>query len=838
MKFTRTVALLVAALTPVTVLAQTSAPAVVAPRTFSWSSVANPETIFWPATIWWWNGTLDPDVLRRQLADMKAHDIRNALMFPLLNDFRPGDYHMNPDYLTPEFSNRVQIVIGEATRLGIKLWAFVDGAWPPGFALRHHPQYATQYATVQMVYNNGSWTERRNPSAYVNADLLSPQTTQAFQAVTHQPYVNIAGSQFGSTLQFMFTDEPAYEYVKLGQSIPWTSGGDATFQRRFGYSALADGNLDAFTVTDVKKLTAAQKKVRGDVFDFLSGQFRDAYFLRERDWCRQNNGALCGHMGGENVTMGAAHFGYGSVMRQLRAMDMPGVDAIWRDIFPGQKTENNFPKFASSVAHQNGTALSFTESFAVYGSGLTPAQMKWVLDYQFVRGINRYLASNYPITTQDNAMTGERPRFGPVEPMWDYLPAFHRYTARLGYTLACGQPKIDIGLYYPVRDIWANGDASDPAVRGFNTLTQALLEQQCDYDMIDDDILGDPATRVENGRLMLGAMSYRTIVVGPTAWMTDAAKQRLAAFEAAGGQVVRINDVDQINTAIAAITPTIELSTASADIRVAERCWTGGGAVFLFNEGQAPYQGTVTVGLVGKLYLLDPPTGVTRSLNHTRLPDGRAAVPLSLAAGESMLLVAQPAQDTPADSAPPIASAVVQSVTLTDGWTAHVDRQYVVGEHDFEIHERESPQFQPVALGRWAATLGLGADFSGHVTYRRTVSVPEAMRGGRLRLDLGEFEYAARVLIDGKEIGCVLWSPWTIELPSLGDRAEFVLDIQMSNTLANEITSQRVRDAWSQKTGPGWPTPYNERERNFEAESRGGGLLGPVRLELVVPIAF
>jgi hypothetical protein len=165
-----------------------------------------------------------------------------------------------------------------------------------------------------------------------------------------------------------------------------------------------------------------------------------------------------------------------------------------------------------------------------------------------------------------------------------------------------------------------------------------------------------------------------------------------------------------------------------------------------------------------------------------------------------------------------------------------VDRQYVVGEHNFEIHETENPQFQPVALGRWATTLGLTSDFSGHVTYHRTVDVPESMRGERLMLDLGAMEYASRVKVDGQTVGSVLWSPWTIELPVLGNPGQFVLDIEMSNTLANELTSQRVRDAWNAKAGqPGWPSPYNARQWVFEMESRGGGLLGPVRLCSVVP---
>ena len=68
-------------------------------------------------------------------------------------------------------------------------------------------------------------------------------------------------------------------------------------------------------------------------------------------------------------------------------------------------------------------------------------------------------------------MTGERPHFDPSNPLTDFLPDFHRYVARLGYTLACGRPAVEIGLYYPVRDLWASGDPSDLALCGHDALS-------------------------------------------------------------------------------------------------------------------------------------------------------------------------------------------------------------------------------------------------------------------------------------------------------------------------------------------------------------------------------
>ena len=86
------------------------------------------------------------------------------------------------------------------------------------------------------------------------------------------------------------------------------------------------------------------------------------------------------------------------VLRQQLA-DMAGHEARsvcvvpmpheFRPVTMNTSMDVDFPKFASSAAHQNGTALALTESFGVYGNGLTPAQMKWLVDYQSVLGFLR-----------------------------------------------------------------------------------------------------------------------------------------------------------------------------------------------------------------------------------------------------------------------------------------------------------------------------------------------------------------------------------------------------------------------------------------------------------------
>ena len=793
-------------------------------RTFSWKVLSDPDPIYWPGYFWNWNGSLNPGLLRSQLADMRAHDARSVCVLPLPHEFRPESTNneMSPGYLTPEFFERIKLTVDEASRLGMNYWLYDEGGWPSGQAagrvLRANPGVAGRSLVRDA---SGAWVPRREG----NVDLLDPKATETFIRLTHERYASAVGAHLGKTIKFVFTDEPAYRPVDFRRVIPWPEGADSDFSEQFGYNFRE--KLGSLKINGSSTLSPEEQRLRVDLFDYLSRRFQRNYFEPLRVWSRDHGLAHGGHLGGEDQLIGAARHGFGHVMRQLGAMDIPGVDIIWRQVFPGQPN-HHFPKFASSAAHQNGTALSFTEAFCVYGNGLTPAQMKWLMDYQRVRGVPLLVGGCYPLSTRDHHMTGERPHFGPVNPLWDFLPAFHRDAARLAYVLACGDPDVEIALYYPVRDIWAAGDPSSPALTGHDRLAEALLSRQCDFDVIDDDRLCASATKIQDGKLCVGPMRYRTVVVGPTDWITAASRRRLTEFEAAGGRVVRVGELDRIVEAIARIQPTVVLSPPSAGIRVQKRRWRGGGAIFLFNEARAPYKGELSNSLGVNVHEVVAATNEIRRATFTPLTAPNSLA-IELGPGESTLLIAN-AEDGPGDIRPPTSRAFGEEVHLSDGWEARIVRRYRVAEHDFETENLSGVPYRPVKLGRWESWVEHGSDFSGIVSYRRKVEVPPSFGNARVILDLGDLQYASRVWIDDREIGTILWPPYRVELPTRSGRSSFLLKIDVANTLANELTSSRVVENFKNRKGPGWPSVYHEQASRFERDSRGGGLIGPVRL--------
>jgi len=108
-------------------------PSFVAPREFAGRPLRSPKT-FLPAYFWCWNGPLKPDVLRRQLADMAAHDARSVCVLPMPHEFRPEN--TNKPRWTSTISRpvlqRVKIAVDEAARLGMNYWLYDEGGWPSG----------------------------------------------------------------------------------------------------------------------------------------------------------------------------------------------------------------------------------------------------------------------------------------------------------------------------------------------------------------------------------------------------------------------------------------------------------------------------------------------------------------------------------------------------------------------------------------------------------------------------------------------------------------------------------------------------------------------------------
>lgn len=830
---------------------------------FQVSAFRRPDSFYWPGHMWIWNDRLDLTELRRQLADMAAHGALSPMPLPEPKEFRPTTMptRMEPGYLTPEFFEVVREVADEAQRLGLRLWLYDEGGWPSGNAcgqlVKAHPEFGRQSLrrsetrlepgqsmaapadclAAFLVEPDGRYRQLIPGETVTassagsrlmvfsiarhswHADLMNPAATDAFIAMTHEGYRRAAGRHFGTTIPAIFTDEP-----NMGD-MPWTEGMAEAFQRDMGYD-LTDRLPSLY-----EGESPADAQVRIDYFDWWSARFASAFFGRCREWCRRAGIRFSGHLNGEDETLGARKHGFGNAMRMMRQMDIPGVDAIWRQLWPG-KRNHHFPKFASSVAHQEGTDWAITESFAVYGSGLSPEHMKWIVDYQFVRGINLLDMIGYPYSVADWMVAGERPNFHPQNPLWDALPGFHAYVARLSYALTLGQPRIRTALHFPIRDIWAGGSNAAAVAEAHDKAALALLECQCDYDLLDDEAICGPGTRVDRGVLRVGPMRYDTIVITRQSWMHAKARQRLEEFARSGGRLIAIDAAGieplpqgavpaTLEDMSRLLSPMVHLSAPCPGLRVCVRDTASGSLYFLTNEGLEPLEADVTFPETAPCVRLDPETGAVIRAGGVQRSAAGTTLRLRLPFAGSVLLLFGRRLPRAQEEESTAGEALLE---IPGPWTLSPLRSFIVESDTIRIATTGLPS--PVTSIKPPAMTELGEAFSGDAHYECRFSVtPDVARAAEW-LDLGEVRYACRVMLNGCEIGRRLWRPWRVPICGKLRPGENVLRVVVTNTLANQYVHNRAYERWT----PAQLGPYHPRALEFEKDSLLAGLMGPVRL--------
>jgi len=339
---------------------------------FSYESFVSPHEKNTPIYAWVWNGELSEEGIDAQLAEMNHLGIRAFYIIPEPQSFRPTTMptRMDPNYLTKSYFAYYRYTLEQAKRYGMKCWLYDEGGWPSGGAcgqvLYKYPEYAKRYLHAftqtyhagdvykrptedtaaafidnnQMIdegYTFSADTEVQIYDSYASAweapgipdypDLTVKGATKAFLEITHEQYKAHLGEHFGDTVTAVFTDEP------YAPTLPFREELCLMYEEEYGESILQYLPVLAGKVP----LTEENIEIRRRWYDLCSKVFCENYLMECKNWSNANGLQFTGHLGGEDDPHGCMYGAFFHVMRGLRCMDIPGVDAIWRQIFPGEK---------------------------------------------------------------------------------------------------------------------------------------------------------------------------------------------------------------------------------------------------------------------------------------------------------------------------------------------------------------------------------------------------------------------------------------------------------------------------------------------------------------------
>jgi hypothetical protein len=511
-------------------------------------------------------------------------------------------------------------------------------------------------------------------------DYLDPVATEQYLSFTHEQYKKIVGDEFGKTVLGFRGDEPDYSIPGL----PWTPKFFERFKEIKGYDV--QPFVAVFAQTPSRRepgipihLTLEQTRIKGDYYDVFSQMFASGFFKPQGDWCEANHLEYQVHLNHEELEMELTR-SEGSFFRDMRAVQLPGIDTIWHQIW--KDTISDFPRLASSAAHVYGKPRAFTESFAAYRPAPDVEMARYILNEQMVRGVNDIETMYFPATS-----AGARPPSGYMgQPGFPDLLA---YVRRLSYLMAMGRPDATVALYLPSSSMWLGNEASDTA---FVSTERLLSEHQIDFDIVDEDALARDLKLLKGSFETLSGNRYRTVILPAPQIISGDALVRLKVFAQGGGKVVflggtptlianqTMRNAEPANAAdfswatvvdaqlpptptppmeppsappapqavpgevlaavnAAVIAPVVRLDSADTALRVMKRRWKDANVYLFFNEGAQPSNHTVALMTKGRTAeIWDPQNATVTPMQSTRTGNS-LAIQLKLPAYETRVIV-------------------------------------------------------------------------------------------------------------------------------------------------------------------------------------------------------
>lgn len=720
---------------------------------------------------WSWQAQLSKEEIDRQLADFNKAGIDGLYILAIPKNFRgqAGEFYLEPDYLTDDFFDYVDYACKKAKEYGMQLWFYDEGGWPSGGAcgrtlkqnsealetmlmcrkktLKAGEEYrntATVFGFVDGKKINGVFKadndteideyfiEQWDNYHACRVDSTNKSVTDTFINNTYEEYYKHLGEWFGEEVPLMFNDEPSVVRNLIPKNF------FEIFEQKYGFSAYE--HLPAiFDKANIKSEKDTMARI--GYARILGELFCENYCDVITDWCKKHDILFGGHLDLDHFLETSINHVYFSAVEALRHFDIPGVDVIWQQIrypkdnrVPVEEGCHFFPRVASSAARQTGKNFALTETFAVFGDAKTPDEMRYVVNFQAIRGINvfNFNSINYALT-----MKGDKRDSGGFQrekPGFFHLKNINDYTKRLCYLMRIGKPIIDTALYVPYADLWASEEISKNTCYNYNQKGKELEQKQIAFDLIDD--YGILNARITDKGLKLGDAVYKHIAVPDCKYMPEEVKEKIAPYISDGVPLIK---------------------TESSALRPMIREFDGGKLYFVFNEGLETVKETLETD--GKyLYKLDIQSGHIYKTEKAEL---------NLLCGDIAVFLASDKEYTALD----------------------LMSEYKVVIDGFEFVSAERFVKEPIDICRREADFEETKEesFSGEITYRTKYKLPEKPENNAFyKMDLGDTSVSASVSLDGEQVAVLGVNPKVAFIPVGKLKTEGEIEITVANTAANE----------------------------------------------------
>jgi hypothetical protein len=245
-----------------------------------------------------------------------------------------------------------------------------------------------------------------------------------------------------------------------------------------------------------------------------------------------------------------------------------------------------------------GRKRNSNECFGAYGHGFTWEEMKWLVDWCFVRGVNLLYPHAFYYSVRGPRRDERPPDVGPNSPWWDDYKTFADYCRRMCWLNTEGRHVCDVAILGESSRLpWAAAKVCFQHQRDFNYLEARHLWQDA---------------QVSADGIRIAGMHYRALIVEGGTRIPAQARPALETLCRAGrviawgdaedlpDGVVTAHTPQELVAAIDVLCPVdLSISLPSEDVRYRHVVVDGEHLYILCNEGMAAVSGDVHVAAQG-----------------------------------------------------------------------------------------------------------------------------------------------------------------------------------------------------------------------------------------------
>lgn len=499
----------------------------------------NVPTKYRPIPFWSWNEKLGVNETSEQIDKMYAQGIGGFFMHA-----RGG---LETEYMSEEWFDNVETSIKRCAQNGMHPWAYDENGWPSGFGSGAVNglgiEYQQKYLRMEDEYIHKDTHICKCGDHYfyfdVNpfyVDTLDKKVIHEFIKCTYEPYYE----KFGTEIEGFFTDEPQISR----DGIPWSFVFEREFKEKYGEDITE--HLEELFLP-VQNYTATRIKF----WKMVTELFSTAYVKQIYDWCNERGLKLTGHLVLEESLYDQLTTN-GACMPHYEYFSIPGMDWLGR-----HNTPSLTPYQVGSAARQAGKKLVLSETFAMCGHNIGHDELKWIYEYQMVRGVNLLCQHLEGYSNRGIRKRDYPPALFIQQPWWEEYKEFNDAMSRIGMLLSDGDDLIDVLVIHPQTTAWTMYDASDRCREEINKYSDKfinnlqILERKHVNFHLGDEIMLERHGSIEGKCLVIGKKKYSKVIIPEHETLFENTKRLLEEYMANGGvitdfETIEANDVIDI----------------------------------------------------------------------------------------------------------------------------------------------------------------------------------------------------------------------------------------------------------------------------------------------------